>query len=325
MDDDLVLAALIALAGSCCVGVGALAWRSAAPRGVEQRIRSAARTPVMAARSVAERRLPRLHFPAGVARLLQALRGRWRGWLWLHRLITAAGATSSVQAFLIWSAGCGTGVLLLADWLDGPLALTLVLAAGAALLPLLRLLRQRARRWEAIEAQLPDALDTMARAMQAGQAFSRALRMAGTEGPLPIAREWRITADEINFGLSEEAALANLAARVRLPDMRYFVAAVLIQREAGGNITQLLSNLSALVRERVALRGAVQVMSAEGRISAWILGTMPFVIALLVSVMNPKFLSVLWTDPLGVALLWAALGSMTLGALWMRSVIRITF
>ena len=90
-------------------------------------------------------------------------------------------------------------------------------------------------------------------------------------------------------------------------------------------MTQLLSNLSALVRDRVALRGAVQVMSAEGRISAWILGTMPFVIAALVSVMNPKFLSVLWTDPLGVALVWAALGSMTLGALWMRSVIRITF
>ena len=253
------------------------------------------------------------------------MRRRWRVLLWLRRLMAAAGATVNVNAFLVWSTGLGLCALLLAESFDAPSLLTFAVTVSASLLPLLRLLNRRGSRWEAIEAQLPESLDSMARAMQAGQAFSRALRAAGQEGPQPIAHEWRSTADEINFGLSEEAALTNLAARVPLPDVRYFVAAVLIQREAGGNLAQLLSNLSALVRERSAFRGSVRVMSAEGRISAWILGSMPFAIAALVSLMNPQFLSVLWTDPLGTYLVWAALGSMSLGVLWMRSVIRVQF
>ena len=102
-----------------------------------------------------------------------------------------------------------------------------------------------------------------------------------------------------------------------------FAMAVLIARQAGGNLAQLMLHLSALVRERIALRGSVRVMSAEGRLSAWILGILPFVIAALVGLMNPAFLRVLWTDPAGLNLVWLALGGIGLGVLWMRSIIRI--
>ncbi len=336
MDDDLFALMFMLAAGGCCAWIAWLAWRARAPDGVERRIRSAARAPVAAARMARAAHggsggathnpgVAGLQLTPALARWWQSLRRRWRVLLWLRRLMTAAGSSVNVNAFLVWSTGLGLSALLLAEWFDAPSVITLATMAGASLLPLMRLLKRRGSRWQAIEAQLPESLDGMARAMQAGQAFSRALRAAGQEGPQPIAQEWRSVADEINFGLSEEAALTNLAVRVPLPDVRYFAAAVLIQREAGGNLAQLLTNLSALVRERSALRGAVRVMSAEGRISAWILGTMPFVIAALVSVMNPKFLSVLWTDPLGTYLVWAALSSMTLGVLWMRSVIRVQF
>ena len=336
MDDDLLALGLMLAAGLCCAWAGRLAWRSRAPDGVEQRIRSAARAPMAAARGAHGGAGTALHMagvggiaglrlPPAVARGWQSLRRRWRVLVWLRRLMAAAGSTVNVNAFFLWSSGLALGALVLAEGFDAPSVVVLAATAGAVLLPLARLLKRRGSRWETIEAQLPESLDAMARAMQAGQAFSRALRTAGQEGPQPIAQEWRSAADEINFGLSEEAALTNLAARVPLPDLRYFVAAVLIQREAGGNLAQLLTNLSAMVRERSALRGSVRVMSAEGRISAWILGTMPFVIAALVSVMNPKFLSVLWTDPLGVYLVWTALGSISLGVLWMRSVIRVQF
>ena len=198
-----------------------------------------------------------------------------------------------------------------------------LMAGGGAVLPLLYILRKRTRRMSKIVEQLPDALDLISRALKAGHAFPSGLQMVGEETQDPIAGEFRIVHDEINFGVAVPTALANLANRVPSPDMRQFVIAVLIQRETGGNLTELLSNISALIRARLKLLLKVRVLSAEGRMSAWVLCLLPFFLAGVINLINPRFMAVLWTDPMGLKMIYAALVMMVVGALWMRKIIRI--
>jgi tight adherence protein B len=174
-----------------------------------------------------------------------------------------------------------------------------------------------------IVEQLPDALDLVSRALKAGHAFASGLQMVAEETSEPIAGEFRLVNEEINFGVAVPAALSNLAGRVPSPDMRHFVIAVLIQRESGGNLTELLANISALIRERLKLLLKVRVLAAEGRLSALILTALPFFLAVVINVINPKFMAVLWTDPMGLQMIYATIVMMSLGALWMRKVIRI--
>jgi tight adherence protein B len=199
-----------------------------------------------------------------------------------------------------------------------------VLAAAVfGALPVLYVNRKREKRLKKIEAQLPDALDLMTRALRAGHAFSSGLKMAGEEMAEPIAAELRIVHDEVNFGVSLQQALTNLSDRVPITDLRYFVVAVLIQRESGGNLTEVLGNLSRLIRERAKLLAKVKVLSAEGRLSAWILAIMPFGLAGLLNVMNPAFMSKLWTDPLGITMIKYLLVMMAMGILVLRRIVRI--
>ena len=172
-----------------------------------------------------------------------------------------------------------------------------------------------------IERQLPDALDLMTRALRAGHAFSSALKMAGEEMAEPIAGEFRTVHDEVNFGVSLEQALTHLSERVPLTDLRYFVVAVLIQRDSGGNLTEILGNLSRLIRERLKLLAKVKVLSSEGRMSAWILGLMPFFLAGVMNLANPKFMSPLWTDPIGISIIKYMLTLMLIGVVIMRRII----
>lgn len=199
----------------------------------------------------------------------------------------------------------------------------LLAGVAAAWVPLLYLLRRRIQRLKRFEQQLPDAMDLISRALKAGHAFPTGLKMVGDEMSEPIAGEFRITHDEVNFGVTMQQALTALCTRVPSTDLRYFVISVLIQRETGGNLTELLGNLSHLIRERLKLLGKVRVLSAEGRLSAWILSLLPFVLAAVIDLMNPKFLRVLWTDPVGHKLIGAALFMMFLGILVMRKIIRI--
>lgn len=200
---------------------------------------------------------------------------------------------------------------------------TVALGAAAAMLPLLYVQRCRIRRIRTIERQLPDALDLISRALRAGHAFDTGMKMVGQEMTEPIAGEFRLTQDEVNFGVSLQQALLNLASRIPSTDLSYFVIAVLIQRDSGGNLTEVLGKLSELIRERFKLLEKVRVLSAEGKLSAWILGLLPFVVAGAINVINPGFMKVLWTDPLGLSMLNAALVMMMLGILWMRQIIRI--
>src|SRR5512145_2075223 len=241
----------------------------------------------------------------------------------LDRLLQQSGSKWSVSFFLGMTLLVGALAFFAATfipflhWIFAAL-----IGAAGAVLPLLYIVRKRNQRMRKIVEQLPDALDLISRALKAGHAFPSGLQMVGEETQDPIAGEFRIVHDEINFGVAVPTALTNLANRVPSTDMRYFIIAVLIQRETGGNLTELLGNISALIRERLKLLGKVRVLSAEGRMSAWILCALPFVLAGVINLIHPKFMAVLWTDPMGLKMIYAALVMMVLGALWMRKIIR---
>ncbi len=192
-----------------------------------------------------------------------------------------------------------------------------------AVAPLAWVVRKRSKRLQKFAEQLPDALDLMARALRAGHAFPVALQMVGSEAMDPIASEFQVAFDEINYGVTVTDALTNLALRVPSMDLRYFVVSVLLQSETGGNLAELLASLAQLVRERFKLLGRVRVLSAEGRLSAYILVGLPFVTAAAIYMVNPGFLSVLWTDPLGLRLVGGALAMMLVGIFVMWRVVQI--
>jgi tight adherence protein B len=237
----------------------------------------------------------------------------------LDRMLLQSGLELSVARFIgltLFALAIGMGVAVL-------LRLPPYLGAITGLLPWVYVQRATHKRKTAIEEQLPEALDLMARAMLAGHAFPSALKMVGDEMPEPVSGEFRIVFDEINYGISVADALNNLAARVPSTDVSYFVISVLIQRETGGNLAELLGNLSRLIRERLKLLGTVRVLSAEGRLSAQILTVLPFAVALVVNVINPKFMRVLWQDPVGLRMIAIALSMVAFGIFWMWRVIKI--
>lgn len=241
----------------------------------------------------------------------------------LDRLMQQAGSTQTVPQFIILSLILAIATLLTTVLLSLPLILVIVLPILAYLLPFVRLLALRRKRLRMFEEQLPGALDLISRALRAGHAFSGGLDMVGKEANEPIAGEFRTTFDEVNFGVPMQEALLNLVARVPVIDLRYFVIAVLLQRDTGGNLAELLDNLSALIRARFRLMGTIRALSAEGRLSAWILSLLPFFAALMMYMIRPELMSVLWTDPTGPTLIAATIVMMIFGIFWMRQIIKI--
>jgi len=241
----------------------------------------------------------------------------------LDRMLLQAGARQMVAGLLAWCAGMGVFGLLAGAMLRLPLAGVIGVALACGYLPVLRLGRARAARLTQFERQLPEALDMMGRAMRAGHAFPTALKLAADEMGAPLGEEFKTAFDEVNFGVSMGDALNNLAQRVPSMDLQYFVVAVLIQRESGGNLTELLSSISNIVRDRHKLAGQVRVLSAEGRISAWVLCLLPFGAGGMMYLANPGTMGVLVTDPGGRKMLYAALGMMLFGVLAIRKIVRI--
>ncbi|CAG9165023.1 hypothetical protein LMG23992_00169 [Cupriavidus laharis] len=241
----------------------------------------------------------------------------------LDRWLEQSGSSWSVAQLLGYCATVALCTIALIPIVPVPMPLMLVAAAVAAILPVLHVMRLRAKRVRQMEAQLPDAVDMIARALRAGHSFSGALGMVGQEMKAPIGPEFRTTFEEINYGVALDEAMTNLAIRVPVGDLRYFVIAVLIQRESGGNLAEILDTIGNMVRERLKLFDKIRVLSAEGRMSAWVLGLLPFATAGVILMINPGFMKVLWEDPIGLKMVGGALVSMTFGVLWMRKIIRI--
>ena len=244
-----------------------------------------------------------------------------------HRLddyILQSGLNWSVSKLLLSSVVLGLlGGILLSNWFSLSIILALATGLVLGLLPWLYLSTRRSRRLARFETQLPDALDLMVRALRSGHSFASAVQMVGQEMADPASAEFSTVHDEVNFGVAMEQALTNLTQRIPITDLRYFVVAVLIQRDSGGNLTEVLGNLSRLIRERMKLRSKVKVMSANGRLSAWILTLMPFALGTLMNIFNPEFMKPLWTDPIGIVILQYMLTMMVIGIVVMQKIIRI--
>jgi tight adherence protein B len=200
-------------------------------------------------------------------------------------------------------------------------ALALGVLFGA--LPLLYIRRKRTVRMRDFEKQFPEALDFLARAMRAGHAFSASLEMLAAESPPPLGPEFRKVYDEQNLGASVEAALRSLAQRVPLIDVRFFVSAVLLQKEVGGNLGEILRNLARVIRERFQLKGQVRAASAHGRITATILSILPILTMAGLLVLAPGYLQVLANDPDGKYLIAAAIVAQFVGYYFMKRIVNI--
>jgi tight adherence protein B len=241
----------------------------------------------------------------------------------LKQMMLQAGLNWTVKRFMSYVGVCALAGFMLAMILHQPALVALAFAGACGLLPLCFVRRKRTKRIATLEQQLPEAADLVARAMLAGHSFPSALGMVGDEMPQPLGGEFKIAFDEINFGVSMNDALQNMVTRVPLADLRYFVIAVLIQREAGGNLAEILGNISAIIRERLKLLGKVRVLSAEGRLSAWILCLMPFVLCGVISLINPGLMRIFWTDPTGMKMAGVAMLFMLFGIVWSRKIVRI--
>jgi len=243
----------------------------------------------------------------------------------LDQLLLQAGSEQLVASplasmVLALAVGVLLGAVLDWGWMS---ALTLGLLF--AVVPLVRMRWKRLRRLDKIVAELPDALDLICRALRAGHAFSATLSMVASQSPQPIAAEFKTTFDEINFGVSTKNALRNLAMRVPAPDMGFFVLAVSIQLETGGNLANLLGILGSLIRARFKFFGRVRVLAAEGKLSAYILGGLPFFLGGIIQLANPGYMNVLFADPTGIVVVEVAVASMLIGIflLWRINNVRL--
>jgi tight adherence protein B len=315
-----VFAALIFVAVVLLIEGLYVAWN--AKRGPEAQ-RLMRRVRVMSA-GVAEQSVSITKKPGGSASpLLQKLMDALPHTATLERLLLQSGKGWSKGGFGAASLAAALLAWATTAWFALPFLFQLGAAAAALSIPFQVLLRARNKRLHKTEAQLPDALDLMGRALRAGHAFPTALKMVGDEMKDPIGGEFATVFDEVNFGVSMGDALMSMADRVDSTDLRYFVVAVLIQRETGGNLSELLDNISKIIRERLKLLGQIRVLSAEGKMSAWVLGLLPFGAAGMIQLTNPKFLAVLYTDPAGQKMVGFALFMMAVGFFVMRRIIRI--
>jgi tight adherence protein B len=225
-------------------------------------------------------------------------------------LLMMAFAAALVAGFIT-----ATAIRLSVGWLAGG-------ALGFAL-PFIVLRIKRTRRMRAFEEAFPEALDLISRALKAGHAFATGLKMVADEMPEPIGPEFRKTFDEQNFGLPMKDSLSNLTLRVPLLDVRFFSTAVLIQRETGGNLSEILENLAHVVRERFKILRQVRVYTAHGRLTGYVLLGLPVVLALALAFINPEHMQLLFTDKLGHMMLGATVVMQTIGYFWIKQVVKI--
>ena len=241
----------------------------------------------------------------------------------LQQKLQQAGVAVTITRFLTIVVLLGLSIALVALALRQPLWLSAILGGIAAFLPFVWLSWVGQKRLKRLESQLPDAVELIARALRAGHAFPPALEMVADELPEPIASEFGVAFDEINYGVPVSDAMGNLATRVPIDDLRFFAVAVILQRETGGNLAEILDNIARLIRERFKLQGAVRVLSAEGKLSAWILSLLPFATALMINLVSPGFMAVLWGDPAGLNLILMTCAGMVVGIFWLWRIVQI--
>jgi tight adherence protein B len=241
----------------------------------------------------------------------------------MARLIEQSGVRTTPSAMglisLISAASVGLIVFLFVPQRFAPIAA----ACLGGFMPFAWLLHKRSSRLKKFEEQFPEALDLLSRAIRAGHALQTALGMAAEELPDPVGPEFKKTFDQQNFGLPLRDALNEMAARIGILDVRFFVTAVLIQRDTGGNLSEILENLAHVVRERFKIRRQVRVHTAHGRFTGYVLLALPAALAIALTFINPEHMQTLFRERMGQMMLVGAIVMQTIGFIWIRQVIKI--
>jgi tight adherence protein B len=252
-------------------------------------------------------------------RVLSGLRWTER----IHRVLEMANLPYPLGfyvllSFLLVAVGYLIGSLLTSTFL-----FILTGATVLGVIPFLYIYVKKGKRMQKFQVQLPDALDLMARSLRAGHALSGGLKMVADEFGDPIGAEFGKTLNEVNLGVGVPEALKNLSHRVDCIDLKFFITSILIQRETGGNLVEILENIARLIRERFKLYGRIRVLAAEGKFSAIILVALPFFIAFVIFLLNPGYIRTLIEDPIGPVFIAISLFLMTLGIITITRMIKI--
>jgi tight adherence protein B len=248
---------------------------------------------------------------------------RMQAALQLKRMLDQADLHITPSRLIMFSGMAGLLAALAASVIS--VSILLMLGAGllAAAVPFVHVWWKRKKRFDAFLELLPDALDLMSRALSAGHAFSEALHMVSAEMPEPIATEFRKTYEEQNLGLSLKLALENLCQRIPLLDLRMCVTAVMIQRETGGNLAEILEKVAYTIRERFRIMGDLKTLTTSSRMSAWLLCGLPIFVTIVITIMNPEYMDILWKDHRGHYLIATAMFLQVTGMLIVRKILRI--
>lgn len=241
----------------------------------------------------------------------------------LQTMLQQADVKITVYRFIIFSMIGGFVAGLIAFFFSRSLVAMFILTIVVMIAPFLWVSAKRRRRFNTFLEQLPDSLELMVRSLQAGHSFSSALQMVATEMPDPIAREFGKTYEEQNLGLNIKAALENLVERVPILDLKLCVTAVLIQREIGGNLSEVLRNISHTIRERFRIQGEIRTKSAQARLSGYIVSALPFFLFFWINLVNPGYMKTLYDHEYGVYIIGTGIAMQLVGWLIIRKIVDI--
>jgi tight adherence protein B len=241
----------------------------------------------------------------------------------LRRLLTQADLKWTVMQALVVSLASAVVVAVAAFLRTDSVLFSLLLGAAASAGPCLYILYKRSQRFARFEQALPQALDLMVSALRAGHSFVSAIESVAKEIPDPAGVEFRKCFDEQNFGLEMRDSMLNLAARIPIHDVHIIVTAILIQKESGGNLAEILENVAHIIRERFRLKRQVRVYTAQGRLTGFILTVLPVVLGAALYLVNPEHMSILWHNPVGVKLIYTAVVMTLIGGLIIRKIVNI--
>lgn len=256
---------------------------------------------------------------AAATRLADAVPARGR----IIDMLEQARLDWSPETFILRMCGLAGGAGFTVLIMSGSLPLAALAAAIASTIPYFYVRRRRARRSRDFEEQFPEAIQLLTRAIRAGHPMISGMRMVADEGPPEVAAEFRQTTEEQRFGLQFEDALLSMVDRTNLLDVRIFAIAVLIQREVGGNLAEILDSLADTIRGRFYIRRQLRIYTAQGRLSGYALAALPFGVGGIIWLMQPEYIGVLFTTALGWFLVGSALFMQMVGALWIRKIIDI--
>ncbi len=238
-------------------------------------------------------------------------------------LLQQADVSISMSQLGILCGLMGAGGAVLGVVLKMHMAVLPVVAGGMATLPFLWVLWRRRQRLKQFAVQLPDALDMLGRALRAGQSLGAGFNLVANEMSAPLGKEFGRVFEEQNLGVSLDESLANLTTRIPNLDLKFFATAVILQRQTGGDLAEILDKISGLIRERFQIWGQIQALTGEGRLSGVVLMALPVVLFLAVYKLNPDYIMVLFTDPMGKKMLAVAIFLQVLGALAIRKIVNI--